>query len=64
MDANVGMVDRSVRVIVGLMILALFFVVGGPVRWFALLGVIPLATGVIGWCPAYLPFGLNTRVRS
>ena len=63
MNSNVGIVDRSLRVIVGLMILALFLVVGGPVRWFALLGVIPLATGLIGWCPAYLPFGLNTRTR-
>lgn len=60
MQANVGGLDRILRIIVGLAILSLFFVVDGPNRWWALLGLVPLATGVLRWCPAYLPFGINS----
>jgi hypothetical protein len=60
MAANVGGIDRAVRIIVGLAILGLFFVFDGPNRWWALAGLIPLATGLIRWCPAYVPFGWNS----
>ena len=60
MAANVGGIDRAVRVIAGLAILSLFFVFDGPNRWWALAGLVPLATGLIRWCPAYLPFRLNS----
>lgn len=61
MEANVGGIDRALRVIVGLAILSLFFLLEGPTRWWALVGLVPLATGLIGWCPAYVPFGFRTR---
>ena len=64
MGANVGAVDRALRIIAGLVILSLFFVVEGTNRWWTLLGLVPLATGLVGWCPAYLPFGISTRKRS
>lgn len=55
---NVGSVDRLVRILVGLALVggAAFGVVGG---W-GWLGLLPLLTGFVGVCPAYLPFGLST----
>ena len=60
MEKNVGGIDRSVRIIAGLVILSLFFVVDASYRLWALAGLVPLITGLIGWCPAYLPFGIRT----
>ena len=60
MKHNVGCIDRAARIIAGLLILSLFFVLGDDTRWWALLGVVPLFTGLIAWCPAYLPFGVRT----
>lgn len=60
MKRNVGGIDRSIRIIAGLVILSLFFVLDENTRWWALIGLVPLLTGLIGWCPAYLPFGLRT----
>ena len=60
METNVGGVDRAIRIIAGLAILSLFFVLDGPNHWFALVGLVPLATGLSGWCPAYAPFGIRT----
>jgi len=54
---NVGSVDRLVRGAAGLGLIA-WALMGGPV-W-AWIGVVPLATSIIGWCPAYLPFGIST----
>jgi len=61
MKANVGGIDRAVRIIAGLVILSLFFVLDGPNRWWALAGLVLLATGLIRWCPVYLPFGINSN---
>jgi hypothetical protein len=61
MKANVGGIDRTVRIIAGLAILSLYFVLEGPSRWWALAGLVVLATGVIRWCPAYLPFGISSN---
>ena len=58
MAKNVGTVDRSVRIIVGLGILSLAFL--GPHTPWGYLGLVPLATGLIGWCPAYLFLGIKT----
>lgn len=58
MQANVGGVDRIARIGVGLVLIAL--AATGTVGVWGWLGVVPLATGLIGWCPAYLPFGLST----
>ncbi|MEO8345852.1 MAG: DUF2892 domain-containing protein [Betaproteobacteria bacterium] len=60
MTANVGSIDRIARIAVGLAILSLFFFLDGPNRWWALAGLVPLMTGVIRWCPAYLPFGISS----
>lgn len=55
---NVGTADRLVRAVVGVGLIGLVFV--GPRTPWGWLGIIPLATAVIGWCPAYLPFGFTT----
>lgn len=55
---NVGMIDRAARAIVGLILIALVFI--GPQITWGWIGIIPLATAVVGICPAYLPFGLST----
>jgi hypothetical protein len=58
MKVNIGGVDRLVRGLAGVALIA-WALLGGPV-W-AWIGVLPLATAFIGWCPAYLPFGISTR---
>ena len=58
MKVNEGTIDRILRVIVGLALLSL--VVIGPKSLFGLIGLIPLLTGLIGFCPAYKILGLNT----
>jgi len=60
MKPNVGTADRIVRVIVGLVLLSLVFILEGNARWLGLIGLVPLATAALGWCPAYLPFGMST----
>lgn len=58
MNQNVGGVDRIARIVVGLVLLSLVFV--GPKTLWGLIGLVPLSTGTLAWCPAYLPFGLKT----
>ncbi|MBI4968361.1 MAG: DUF2892 domain-containing protein [Rhodospirillales bacterium] len=58
MIKNVGGIDRILRVIVGLGILSLAFV--GPKTPWGWIGLVPLLTAAIGFCPAYLPFGIKT----
>lgn len=60
MKTNVGGTDRALRIGLGILLLA-WAVVGGPV-W-AWLGVVPLATGLFRFCPAYVPFGFSTCKR-
>ena len=58
MKSNVGGTERGVRVLVGLALLALVFV--GPRTLWGLIGIIPLATGLIGTCPLYSLLGFST----
>jgi len=58
MTKNIGKIDRLVRIIVGLAVLSLVFV--GPQTMWGLLGLIPLGTALIGWCPPYALLGINT----
>jgi len=57
MKSNVGSSDRFIRIILGLIIIAVgvFYQ-----SYWAAVGAIPLITGLIGWCPAYFPFGIST----
>jgi hypothetical protein len=60
MEKNVGGVDRVLRIVAGLGVLSLLFLLEGNERWWGLIGLAFLGTGVLGWCPAYLPFGIST----
>lgn len=57
MKMNVGSIDRVARVVVGAGLVA-WALVGGPL-W-AWIGIMPIVTGAIGYCPAYPMFGINT----
>lgn len=58
MSCNVGGIDRALRVLVGIVLLSLVFV--GPQTAWGWIGLLPLVTGLVGFCPAYLPFGIKT----
>lgn len=58
MKANIGTVDRSLRVAAGLVLIGL--AATGMVGWWGWLGVVPLATAAIGWCPAYTLLGVSS----
>ena len=58
---NVGTVDRAVRIIAGVVLLALFWLYpAAPWRMFALIGIVPLLTGLFGTCPLYTMLGMST----
>lgn len=59
---NEGSIDRALRVIVGLALLAWFFADNGQGTWHyaKLIGIIPLVTGLVGTCPLYSVLGLST----
>ena len=58
MNLNVGGADRVIRIVAGLALIGL--AATGTVGWWGWLGIVPLATGAIGWCPPYAIFGINT----
>ncbi len=55
---NVGGIDRALRIIVGLGLIALVFV--GPRTAWGWVGLVPLLTGLVRFCPLYLPLGLSS----
>lgn len=57
---NVGRIDKILRIAVGALLIVGFFGVQGPYSWLFLLGLIPLVTGLLGTCPLYSIFGMNT----
>ena len=58
MKTNEHVIERGIRIVAGLILTSLAFV--GPANLWFLLGLIPLATGLVGWCPAYAIFGFST----
>ena len=59
MKANVGGIDKVLRIVAGVALLGLGFAGILPL-WVGLIGIVPLATGLLGWCPAYMLFGFNS----
>jgi hypothetical protein len=57
MKKNIGSWERTIRIVAGLSILTLVF--AGPKTPWAYLGIVPLVTGFIGWCPPYALFGIK-----
>lgn len=65
-SANVGGVDRIARILVGIALIAFALFAPATITWswVGWIGVVPLLTGALGWCPAYMPFGIKTcRVK-
>ena len=58
---NVGSLDRGLRIVVGLVLIALVFV--GPKTPWGWVGLVPLITGLVGMCPIYSLLGINTCPR-
>jgi hypothetical protein len=58
MKTNVGTFDRSIRVVLGLALLFLYAT--GAIGAWGLIGLIPLATGMLGFCPLYRVLGIRT----
>ncbi|HMT45100.1 MAG TPA: DUF2892 domain-containing protein [Chakrabartia sp.] len=61
MPCNEGKTDRTLRIIAGLILISLVFV--GPQTPWGWVGVVPLLTGLFGFCPAYTLLGINTCKR-
>ena len=58
---NVGTIDRVLRIVLGLALLAGFFLnADASLRWLYLIGIVPLLTGLFGTCPLYRVFGFST----
>ena len=60
MQTNVGGIDRAVRIVAGSALILFALLSGSAYAAWGWIGVPLLATGLIGWCPAYLPFGIRT----
>jgi len=58
---NVGKIDKVIRIILGILILSLLFVLNGNAKYIGLLGIVPLATAFMGYCPLYSIFKINTN---
>jgi type IV secretory pathway TrbD component len=57
MTSNMGAVDRSIRIVTGVALLVWGFMAQ---NWLGAMGLVPLVTGFVRFCPAYVPFGLST----
>ena len=60
MNVNVGSADKVIRIVIGLVLLSLLYFVEGKARWFGLIGLVPLLTAFLGFCPLYSLLGLST----
>ncbi|HXH02111.1 MAG TPA: DUF2892 domain-containing protein [Candidatus Competibacteraceae bacterium] len=58
MTKNVGSIDKIVRIVVGLLLIVLALT--GTIGWWGWIGVLPVATALMGWCPGYHVLGLST----
>jgi hypothetical protein len=59
---NEGTLDRAIRVVIGIALLSLTLV--GPRTAWGLVGLVPLATGAVGFCPLYRIFGIDSRATA
>ncbi len=63
MTANVGTIDRAIKIVVGVLLIAFALRLGFPEtgwNWIGWIGVIPIVTAIFGYCPAYSLIGLST----
>ena len=63
MKPNIGKTDSAIRILAGLLLLSLVFLLEDSTRWVGLIGLVPLVTGLNRRCVLYIPFGIDTRER-
>ena len=63
MQKNMGMVQRIIWIVVGLALIAWAIWGGGNYSWIGWIGVVPLVTGIIGWCGINAVLGINTAEK-
>lgn len=63
MKVNIGTTDKMLRIVLGLVLLALVFVLPAPQRWWGLVGVVPLLTGLFNFCPLYAMLGISSAAK-
>lgn len=61
MQANIGTLDRTLRIVLGTLLVALSLL--GMIGWWGWIGVLPLVTGLVRFCPAYPLLGINTCAK-
>ena len=60
MKKNVGSADKIGRLIIALVLFSMYFVLDGSLKYISFLGIVPLATALMNFCPLYTVFGINT----
>jgi hypothetical protein len=60
MKKNIGSTDKMIRYVAAVVIFALYFVLPENLQWLSLIGIIPLATALFGFCPLYPIMKINT----
>lgn len=60
MAKNVGTIDRTLRVLLGMVLLSLVVLLDTPARWWGLVGLVPLLTGLFSFCPLYSVLGISS----
>ena len=58
---NIGKTDKIIRIIIGVLLLSLLLLLDGNLRYIGLIGMVPIITALIGFCPLYKIFGMNTN---
>ena len=61
MKKNVGNTDKWIRIVLGIVLLSLIIIIQSNWRWLGLIGLIPLATAFLNFCPIYALFGISTN---
>lgn len=61
MQQNIGGAERTIRFVIGIALLSLVLFLDGGARWFGLLGLIPIITASVRWCPLWTIFKINTN---
>lgn len=60
MKQNIGTVDKVIRLILGIVLMSLYFLLDGGLKYISILGIILILTAFINYCPLYTLFGINT----
>lgn len=60
MKKNIGTIDKIIRFILGVVLISLYFLLDGGLKYISILGIILILTAFINYCPLYALFGINT----